>query len=48
MDGGLVPAKKMVDEQSGRKAGGGGSMSIFEPGGSKDVIDLTVTGRRRC
>ena len=47
IDGGLAAARKMVNEQSGGKAGGGGGggggggKSNSEPGGGKDVIELT-------
>jgi len=44
IDGGLAATRKMVNEQSGGKAGsggGGGSKSNAEPGGGKDVIELT-------
>lgn len=44
IDGGLAAARKMVNEQSGGKSGGGGgggSKSNAEPGGGKDVIELT-------
>ena len=43
IDGGLAAARKLVNEQSGGKAGGGGggSKSNSEPGGGKDVIELT-------
>merc|ERR1712156_553299 len=44
IDGGLAATRKMVNEQFGGKAGsggGGGSKSNAEPGGGKDVIELT-------
>ena len=43
IDGGLAAARKMVNEQSRGKSGGvfGGSKSNAEPGGGKDVIELT-------
>jgi len=50
IDGGLAAARKMVNEQSGGKAGGGGgggSKSNSEPGGGKDVIELTEANWRK-
>ena len=49
IDGGLAAARKMVNEQSGGKAGGGGGggKSNSEPGGGKDVIELTEANWRK-
>ena len=50
IDGGLAAARKLVNEQSGGKAGGGGGgggKSNSEPGGGKDVIELTEANWRK-